>query len=391
VIVILSYLTFNIGYLIVFALAGIFRKYPSYERTHSQRRFAIFIPTYKEDSIVIDAVKKNLKQHYPKHLFDIILIADHLQEFTITKLASFPIIILIAVFKKSTKAKSIKFALQQLPDNYYDVALILDADNIMEDNALNKINWAFEMGFVMVQAHRTAKNLNTSTAILDAISEEINNHIFRTGHRALGLSSALIGSGMAFDYSIFKDIIVNSDIENNPGEDREINLRMLQLGHSCEYLDDCYVYDEKVQTNTIMEQQRTRWISAQFQYAVKFWWKDPLQTIFSGVSYFDLAVQTLLLPRAILLVLTLILTTVALGFELASNRQHFTVTMYCLGLFLCCLLSFALGLYGKLPLNKVLSSIAGIPTSLYHLFRAFLKSKSNQKEFIHTPKDYIAK
>jgi hypothetical protein len=49
-----------------------------------------------------------------------------------------------------------------------------------------------------VQGHRTAKNTNNSWAILDAISEEINNNIFRKGHRVLGLSSAIIGSGMAF-------------------------------------------------------------------------------------------------------------------------------------------------------------------------------------------------
>jgi hypothetical protein len=33
---------------------------------------------------------------------------------------------------------------------------------------------------------------NNSWAILDAISEEINNNIFRKGHRVLGLSSAII-------------------------------------------------------------------------------------------------------------------------------------------------------------------------------------------------------
>jgi cellulose synthase/poly-beta-1,6-N-acetylglucosamine synthase-like glycosyltransferase len=58
-----------------------------------------------------------------------------------------------------------------------------------------------------VQGHRTAKNTNNSWAILDAISEEINNNIFRKGHRVLGLSSAIIGSGMAFRYNYFKALM----------------------------------------------------------------------------------------------------------------------------------------------------------------------------------------
>jgi hypothetical protein len=51
------------------------------------------------------------------------------------------------------------------------------------------------------------KNTNNSWAILDAISEEINNNIFRKGHRVLGLSSAIIGSGMAFRYNYFKTLM----------------------------------------------------------------------------------------------------------------------------------------------------------------------------------------
>jgi len=41
-------------------------------------------------------------------------------------------------------------------------------------------------------------------ALLDGISEEINNNIFRKGHQTLGLSSALIGSGMALIMSFLE-------------------------------------------------------------------------------------------------------------------------------------------------------------------------------------------
>ena len=67
-----------------------------------------------------------------------------------------------------------------------------------------EINRAFDNGVKSAQAHRTGKNLNTDISILDGISEEINNGIFRSGHNALGLSAALSGSGMAFEADWFR-------------------------------------------------------------------------------------------------------------------------------------------------------------------------------------------
>jgi cellulose synthase/poly-beta-1,6-N-acetylglucosamine synthase-like glycosyltransferase len=70
---------------------------------------------------------------------------------------------------------------------------------------LQDIADAFDNGMEVVQAHRIAKNTDTSVALLDACSEEINNAIFRKGQVAVGFSANLIGSGMAFKYSWFKD------------------------------------------------------------------------------------------------------------------------------------------------------------------------------------------
>jgi hypothetical protein len=55
----------------------------------------------------------------------------------------------------------------------------------------------------MVQGHRAAK-IQGAFAMLDAMSEEINNNIYSKGHRTIGMSSRLVGSGMAFSYQLFK-------------------------------------------------------------------------------------------------------------------------------------------------------------------------------------------
>lgn len=106
---------------------------------------------------------------------------------------------------QSTKTNALRRAIRYIEEEKrtYDIAVVLDADNLVDLDFLDKINDAFYSGCMVVQTHRVAKNRNTSIAVLDAVSEEINNSIFRKGHTELGFSSALIGSGMAFDYQLF--------------------------------------------------------------------------------------------------------------------------------------------------------------------------------------------
>jgi hypothetical protein len=74
----------------------------------------------------------------------------------------------------------------ELPENVYDVALILDADNVLARDFITKINDSINAGYHVVQGIGFQ---NQSIAMLDAMSEEINNNIYSKGHRAIGMSS----------------------------------------------------------------------------------------------------------------------------------------------------------------------------------------------------------
>jgi len=200
----LAYFGFASLYIFIFSFAGLWYKTRTHTVVNKIRKIAILIPGYKEDEVILEVTKSALLQKYPMNLFDVIVIADSFEKITLDQLKTLPVKLVEVNFDQSTKSKALNKAMEVIGDRY-DVALVLDADNIMEPHFISKINEAFDNGFIVVQGHRAAKNLNTSFAILDAISEEINNHIFRKGHRALGLSSGLIGSGMAFEYHFFKN------------------------------------------------------------------------------------------------------------------------------------------------------------------------------------------
>jgi len=354
-----------------------------------KNHFAILIPTYKEDHIILHTINVALEQDYPKDKYDIVVIADQLRPDTLERLELMPIKVIKVDFEKSTKAKSLKFALQRLPNNLYDSILILDSDNLLGKGCLEKANHALNSGFKMVQLHRTAKNRNTATAILDAISEEIGNIVHRKGHRALGLSATLIGSGMAFNYILFKSVMLELNIEDNPAEDREINAEFLKRGYVCEYVQEAFVYDEKVQSGRILEKQRTRWISAQLQYAKHFWMKDFKHIFSYNIYYFDYAFQTLLLPRVMLLMLSFIMALLGFLLYLVTGFGIYPGSILWGSLFMIFILSLGVNAYPYLSLKEAFTALRSLPATFWSFFKASLKSRSSQQEFIHTPKEYI--
>ena len=169
----------------------------------------MLIPAYKSDAVVERTVRSILGQTYPQRLFDVVVISDHQSEMTNFRLAQHPITLLTPNFKNSSKSKSLQFAINNLPQfKIYDIVVVLDADNIVLPEFLEELNAAYEYaGTKAIQVHRLSKNRDTSSAILDATFEEINNSIFRLGHVAIGMPSAIAGSGMAFDFNWFKDNI----------------------------------------------------------------------------------------------------------------------------------------------------------------------------------------
>ena len=163
--IIFAYLGFAAIYIFTYAFAGRLISTKTFKPSAARRKFAVLIPGYKEDAVIIDVAKQALKQIYPEDKYDVIVIADSFKKSTLEELKKLNIILIEVSFEKSTKSKALNKAMAEIGDDY-DIALILDADNIMEHDVISKLNEAFDGGFLAIQAHRIAKNTNTSFAIL---------------------------------------------------------------------------------------------------------------------------------------------------------------------------------------------------------------------------------
>lgn len=377
-----AYLAFNSLYLLFFAIAGRLIKLKSAAKTDQQGKFAVILCVYKGDEVILQTAAAALEQEYPAELYDVIVTADSLQAETIVALKKLPIIVLEVVFEESTKSKSLHKALEFLPDNTYDYAVVLDIDNIMEKDCLSKMNVLLNKGHKAVQAHRVAKNHNTSFAVLDAISEEINNHIFRKGHRSVGLSSALIGSGMAFHYADFKRWMTG--IQAIGGFDKELEFTILSEKVCIAYVEDALVYDEKVMKAEVFGTQRRRWLSAQFVYLRRYFAEGFQQLFFRGnIDFFDKLVQTMLLPRVMLLGIVTVLTGINLLFPSYPGSLCWLTLLA--GTVLALVIAVPTKYWSKATLRAALQ----VPKAFWIFFLILFKLKGANKKFIHTPHENL--
>ena len=374
--ILLIYLGLASFYIFIFGFASLFPVRKKKGKLSEMRKYAVLIPGYKEDQVIIDVAKDALNQDYPTHLYDVVVIADSFKKETLEALYALPIKVIEVSFELSTKSKALNEAMAQLPESY-DVALVLDADNLMEKDFISKINRAFNSGYIAVQGHRVAKNVNTPFAILDAISEEVNNKIFRKGHRVLGFSAALIGSGMAMNYNYFKKMMLS--IKAIGGFDKEIELRMLKEKIRIEYLNDALVYDEKVQKADVFSNQRRRWLSAQLHYFSMDFLNSVKHLILHGnYDYFDKAIQFIQPPRVMLLGLLFVFSFVSIFFN------PVVWTYLWLGILAICILTFFITIPLKFYNFKTLKAVFTLPRAFVLMLLSLLKIKGANKKFIHT-------
>jgi cellulose synthase/poly-beta-1,6-N-acetylglucosamine synthase-like glycosyltransferase len=312
---------------------------------------------------------------YPGDKYRVIIIADSFQPETMGALKALPLDVVEVSFEKSTKTKALNEAFRRIPAAF-DIALICDADNMLAGDFLQRINDRFVKGARAVQGRRVAKNLDSSFAILDACSEAINNHIFRKGAQSVGLSSAVIGSGMAFEYDNIRGIL--GSIQAVGGFDKILQLRIVEQDIKIEYLEDALVFDEKVDSPEAFQQQRKRWVSSQFIYLRQFFGPACRQLLRGNFSYFNLAVaNNLVLPRAFLLILPPLLAVAGFFLDRPSGWAA-------LGVWALYLLSLGMGMPVSLMNRDLLVAVLRLPRAIIVMTGALFQIKKSNRTFIHT-------
>lgn len=368
------YFGFSVVYLFIFAFFSRFRRGDQYPPTSRYNRILVLFPAYKEDRVIEASVQSFLKQEYPRFQYEVMVISDQMEDGTNERLSKLPVRLIKADFENSSKAKALNFAIDRLKEEIFEIIVILDADNTVEVDFLDQINRAFQAGSMAIQAHRKGKNYNTDVALLDAVSEEMNNAFFRKGHVFIGLSSALSGSGMAFDFRWFCE---NIKKVSSAGEDKELEILLLKQRIYIEYLHDVPVYDEKVQSSSAFYKQRQRWLAAQYG-SLKTTLKDLPHAILNGnIDYSDKLLQWVMFPRLLLLGFIFVISVVITFIEIELAIKWWAL----LGLLL---VTFGLAIPHDMDNRALEKAIFKVPVLFILMFFNLFRLKGAYKKFIHT-------
>jgi cellulose synthase/poly-beta-1,6-N-acetylglucosamine synthase-like glycosyltransferase len=295
-----TFVCLTVVYIGIFAMASMFSQHEDTPKSRVENRFIILIPAYKNGAIAEQTVRSILGQTYPQRLFDVTVIADQLDEMSNFRLAQQPITLLTPNFSKSSRAKSLQLAINNLPQfKLYDIAVVLNPGNIVEPEFLEQLNDAYEAaGTKAIQCHMLSQNRDTVPARLSAIFEEINNSIFRRGHVTLGLSAAASNSAMAFDFNWFKTNIMTT---TTTWDDKELEARLLRQHIFVDYFDDIMVFSEKTRSAEDFNRQRGRWLMSHLATIVRNIRYLPGAIIQRHYDLIDKILQWMLLPRILMM------------------------------------------------------------------------------------------
>ena len=352
-------------YLGFFAFTSMFTRHSETPKAKKQNRFIILIPSHNNGKSVEMTVNSILGQTYPQRLFDVTVIADHEDEITMFHLAQQPVTLLTPNFDKSSRTKSLQLAINNLPQfKIYDVAIILDAGDVVEPEFLEQMNDAYESaGTKAIQAHKLSFNRDTVSARLSAIFEEINNSIFRRGHISIGLSAAMASSGMVFNFEWFKQQILAAKIN---WADKELEALLIRHHIYIDYFDKIFVYGEKARQAEEFTRQHRNWVWTLWRAGFRNLHHLPKAIFQKHYDMIDKIFQWMLLPRMVMMVIIFFMCVI-------TPFIYFSMAVKWWALFAIVLFIFAMATPNYLVDDKWNSTFFKVPvvfmSSFLHKFK----------------------
>jgi len=334
--------------------------------------FAAIITAHQDTRFIAPFVDSFLKQHYPH--FTVYVVADDCENYhPELLLQNEKIVVLQPEVALHSKIKSIQFAINnfiQAPD----VLIIFDSDNLVHPDYLKNLNQYFQKGFKAVQTHMLSKNIHNTYARLDSIGHIYYTFYERQVKMQLGLSSAILGLGIALDFDLYKEINYQAVIG---GFDKKLQSQLARKVKQIAFAQDAIVYDEKVEDAAVMEKQRTRWIYSYFNHFNESW-----LLMWTGLKNFNfgqlLLGATMLRPPMILLLLSCF---VCLVISLFVKPVLLFVWLLVLLLFV---VNFILTIATQSHQKGMSHAIKHLPLLFLSQLKALMKMKKAKQNFLKT-------
>lgn len=278
-----------------FILVSWFKKRRALPKAPSDNHFAIIVCARNEANVIPDLVNCIKRQTYPQDKLHMFLVADNCTDDTaeVGRRAG------MTVYERNDLEKVGKsYALELLfeklktdfPDGF-DGYFVFDADNIINDDYIEKINDVFSAGYEVVTGYRNSKNYGSSwVSAAHALWFLRESRYLNESRYLMNLSCAISGTGFVISRRI---------IEENGGwpfhlmtEDVEFTATRIIKGEKFGYCAEAELYDEQPIKFSQSWNQRLRWSKGNFQVFAKYG-KAFVKGFFKGnFSCYDMAMAT---------------------------------------------------------------------------------------------------
>jgi len=232
------------------------RKNAFYSSSKTEPSVSVLIPAHNEAG-TIEHTLENVTKELPEN-GHILVIADNCADDTaVIAKAHGAEVIQRTNEKDRGKGFALDFGIKHLTQNKPDVVIIVDADCLLDDGALQKLVHA------VIQYNRPIQALYMMHYSKPSLKQRIGefawlvkNHVRPLGLHNMGLPCQLMGTGMAFPWSIISTASLAS---SNIVEDIKMGLDMASAGYAPVFLPDARVVSTFPEEGSAEQSQRKRW------------------------------------------------------------------------------------------------------------------------------------
>ncbi len=300
-------------------------------------KFAVLICARNEEEVVCELIKSIKKQTYDKKLIKIFVMADNCTDHT----AEFARKAGAVVYERNDqeligKGYALDMLLKNIARDYpegFDGYFVFDADNLLSEDYMEKMNLVFSNGYDIVTSYRNSKNFGDNWISAGYALWFIRESKYLNSARmAIGASCAVSGTGFMFSRKVLEE--QNFWPFHLLTEDIEFTIYHVIKGYKIGFAD-AVLYDEQPTTFAQSWRQRMRW-SCGFLQVFKKHGKDLVKGILKGnFSCYDMCMN--IMPALILMVVSIVLNIALVVMGIANGEVAYA---------LLTVLKTFIGLYG---------------------------------------------
>jgi len=313
---VIIFLSLTVGFFCIQIFTGIiFRKKYTKHLDGDRKSVTVIIPAHNEELVIENTLTHLLPQM--TNIDQVIVVADNCKDSTVDLANKFNVTVVERTHDTDRgKGFALDFGLTEAQKKPTEVVMIIDADCLVHDDLISQLAIAAYKYQRPIQALYLMLN-NTDCSIKQKIAEFaflIKNKVRPMGLKALNLPCQLMGTGMAFPWSL----IQQADLANgNIVEDMKLGVDCVLDKKGAVFLPNVKVTSYFPTDVETLETQRTRWEHGHISTVLSFVPKlfiNSIQKI--NIKAFFFALDLMILPLAFLalLIITSLLISVIFWF-----------------------------------------------------------------------------